>query len=122
MDKQVSETTLLRKSILGIRVIPFTCEPLFKINNWNVFDAGRVNLLPPEERNLNINYQVERGAIEKILIRIFLTPDKSAIRKANYYFILNNTDSEQTHYLALSVVKRMRIPMSHNFQLNRFGF
>lgn len=122
MDNQVSETSLLRKSLMGIRVTPFTCKPLFRINNWKVYDCGKVDLLPTEERNRNINYQIQRGDVEKILVRIFLSTDKTKILKTNYYFILTNTDIEHALYLTLWLQNKIGIPLSNDHQLNRYGF
>ena len=122
MNRQVKESTLLRKSLLGIRVTPFTCSPLFQINDWSVFDAGKVDILPIEERNRNLNYQIQRGEKEKILVRMFLTPDKSTILKTNYYYILSNSDTEQTFYMVHALINRIGIPLCDDHQLNCFGF
>ena len=122
MDRQVRESTLLRKSLLGIRVTPFTSKPLYKINNWKVYDVGYVEILPPEERHRNLNFQIQRGSLEKILVRIFLSPNKTTILKTNYYFILNNSDSELTRYVVLSLIKRIGIQLCSDHQLNSFEF
>lgn len=121
MDKQVSESTLLRKSIIGIRAIPFTTNPVFKINNWNVFYLGDVNLLPPEQRKLNLNYQIERNDNEKILVRIYLNTNKSQIIKTNTYN-LNKMDSESVLYLAWALIQRIGIPISQDHKLTRIEF
>jgi hypothetical protein len=122
MNKQMKVSTLLRKSLLGIRVTPFTSPPLFRIANWEVYDAGKVDILPIEERNRNLNYQIQRGEKEKILVRMFLAPDKNTILKTNYYYILSNSDSEQSFYLVHALINRIGIPLSDDHQLNCFDF
>ena len=122
MDNQVNDSSLLRKSLLGIRITPFTSKPVFKINNWKVYDCGKVDLLPAEERNRNINFQIQRGDVEKILVRFFLSPDKTIILKTNYYFILTKTDTENALFLTLWLQNRIGIPLSKDHQLNRYGF
>lgn len=121
MDKQVKETTILRKSLVGIRVTPFTTLPEFQINDWNVFNAGEVNLLPPVERKLNLNFQIERSDDEKILVRIFLSPEKTQIIKTNTY-CFKKMDNESVLYLAWSLIKRIGIPVCQEHKLNHYEF
>lgn len=118
----MKESVLLRKSLLGFRISPFDTPPLFRISDWEVFDAGKISLLPPDVRARNLNYQIQRNDKEKILVRIFLTPDKTTILKTNYYIILKNTDEEQSLYLVRSLQQQLGIPLCDDHQLNFFGF
>lgn len=122
MDKHLKESSLLRKSLLGIRVTPFTTPPLFQILDWNVFDAGVVQLLPPDDRMRNKNFQIERGENEKILVRMFLSSDKSTIERTKYFYLLKNSDEECTLYIVLALLARVQYKISSDHELLPFGF
>jgi hypothetical protein len=122
MDKHLKETSLLRKSLLGIRVTPFTTPPLFRIYNWNIYDAGTVQLLPPENRARNKNYQLERGENEKILVRIFLSDDKLTVERTKYFFLVKNTDEEISLYMVLGLLSKIDFKISPNHELLPFAF
>jgi hypothetical protein len=113
---------LLRKTLLGIRISPFDQPPILKINNWKVYDAGKVDSLPPEERKLNFNYQIERGDSEKILIRIYLDSEGRKINKIKYYYI--TCDSELAYYLMMEFIKRLqpKYSLSKNHKVFEFPF
>ncbi len=112
----------MRKALIGIRVKPFTEGPILEINDWKIYDAGRVTLLPPEDRLLNENYQIERGENEKILVRIFLSHDRATIEKTKYYYLIKNTDEESALFLSLALLKRLPYHLNPNHELLPFGF
>jgi hypothetical protein len=122
MDKHLKESSLLRKSLLSIRSTPFTTPPLFRIHNWNVYDAGSVQLLPAEDRARNKNYQIEKSENEKILVRMFLSSDKSTVERTKYFYLLKNSDEECTLYIVLALLARVQYKISPDHELLPFGF
>jgi hypothetical protein len=122
MINNIKVTTLLRKSLLSIQVTPFGEEPLFKICDWNVFNAGAVQVIPPEDRARNKNYQIQRGENEKILVRIFLSTNKKIIEKTKIYFLRSNSDEELTLYISLALLAKLPYEISANHELLPFAF
>ena len=122
MHKHVRESALMRKSLLGIRVTPFEEEPVLNINEWKIFNAGRVMILAPEDQIKNENYQIERGACERILVRIFLANDKRTIERTKFYYLTKNTDDEIALFLTLALLNRLTYNISPEHELIPFGF
>ena len=122
MDKHVRESALMRKSLLGIRVTPFDEAPVFKLNEWQIFNAGRVMILAPEDQVRNENYQIERGEREKILVRIFLSTDKTTIERTKFYYLIKNTDEEIALFLTLALLKKLPYNITPDHELMPFGF
>lgn len=112
----------IRGSLLGFRIKPFLSPPIFQLkNNWNVFDAGKLSILPPDDRRLNDNYQIEREK-EKILVRTFLKNNE--IVKVKYFYIKKNTDDEIAFLITMALLMRLSVmyPLASGYLLIRFGF
>jgi hypothetical protein len=119
-----SESQLYRRTLIGIRITPFTVPKLFKIAGWNVFDAGHVDTLPPEERQRNLNYQIQRGDTEKILVRLYLDDSKTKIRKLKFHYVSRYTDYELAYFVTMALTKKLRnkIQLTEDTDISRHEF
>jgi hypothetical protein len=117
------DSKLLKKIFFGIQVTPFDVEPLYKFtNNWLVFDAGKSTTLPPEERNNNENFQIQRDKKEKILVRVYLS--SGVIVRVKYYYIKRHTDCELSYLLTKGLISRLRdrFPAKEDYEMIRYAF
>jgi hypothetical protein len=113
----MSETSgLMRRVLLSIRTTPFECKPKWIVGKWKIYDAGRVKDLPVEDQIRNLNFQIQRNDLEKILVRIFLNSDR-VIVKTKYYYI--HTDEELAFYLTRVVINKLKKEylISHKHEL-----
>jgi hypothetical protein len=117
-----NESSLLRRCLLGIRVSPFREESIFDLQGgWKIFNAGKIDILSPEERKLNENFQIERSG-ERVLVRIFLKDEK--IDRVKYYFLIKYTDEELAFLITRALLIKLadKYPLSINHTISKYGF
>ena len=94
-----------QKVLLGFHFGPRKLTLVGKIHRFSVYDAGKIDVLPPENRSRNINFQIEGNNTEKLVIRVFYHR-KYQIKKVLFYY-LKDFDNETVAYIVKEQLKRL---------------
>ena len=101
---------------IGIQGSKFTTTPIEQIYRFQVYSRGSFDLLEPQHRAKNINFQINGRKDEQLVVRLW--KNERGIYKVLYYYS-RGMDREQAGYLAKAWINRLKKKMSFT---NEFDF
>ena len=106
---------------IGIIGSKFKCEPVDRIHRFAVYNRGKFDLLPIDEQVKNINYQINGGEGEQVVVRLW--KNEQGFYKCRY-FHSKGIDKELAGLLAREWVKRLQIQFkfSNEFELKEIDY